>query len=41
MKSDAKEAVEAFHGKRRPEFSLKPGSDMPAFYPWWPEKPFS
>ncbi|MBW1837179.1 MAG: crotonase/enoyl-CoA hydratase family protein [Deltaproteobacteria bacterium] len=41
MKSDAKEAVEAFHARRPPEFSLKPGSDMPDFYPWWPEKPFS
>jgi hypothetical protein len=41
MKSDAKEAVEAFHAKRPPEFSLKPGNDMPDFYPWWPEKQFS
>jgi enoyl-CoA hydratase/carnithine racemase len=41
MKSDANEAVEAFHAKRPPEFSLKPGNDMPDFYPWWPEKQFS
>ena len=41
MKSDAKEAVEAFHAKRPPEFTWKPGRDMPDFYPWWPEEPFS
>ena len=37
----SEEAVEAFHAKRPPEFSLKPGNDMPDFYPWWPEKQFS
>lgn len=37
---DAKEAVNAFYEKRPPRFIMKASTDMPDFYPWWPEKPF-
>ena len=37
---DSKEAVAAFHEKRPPKFIMKASSDMPGFYPWWPEKSF-
>ena len=37
---DSKEAVTAFHEKRPPNFVMKASKDMPAFYPWWPEKKF-
>lgn len=39
--SDAKEGVMSFLEKRAPEFSDKPSSDMPGFYPWWDERKFS
>jgi enoyl-CoA hydratase/carnithine racemase len=32
---DSKEAVKAFGEKRKPDFTMKPSSDMPDFYPWW------
>jgi enoyl-CoA hydratase/carnithine racemase len=32
---DAREGVTAFKEKREPDFRLRPGSDMPSFYPWW------
>ncbi len=38
--SDAIEGVTSFLQKRRPQFSLRPSSDMPPFYPWWPERRF-
>ncbi len=37
---DVKEGVESFLEKRPPEFSMKPSSDMPDFYPWWDERKF-
>lgn len=38
---DAKEGVASFMEKRPARFSMNPSSDMPDFYPWWQEKPFS
>jgi enoyl-CoA hydratase/carnithine racemase len=38
--ADAQEGVAAFLEKRAPKFSLRPSTDMPDFYPWWPERPF-
>lgn len=38
---DAFEGVSSFLEKRPPKFSQKPSKDMPAFYPWWEERPFS
>lgn len=37
---DVKEGVESFLEKRAPEFSMKPSTDMPDFYPWWEDRPF-
>jgi len=37
---DAREGVAAFFEKRAPHFTLRPGKEMPPFYPWWPERPF-
>jgi enoyl-CoA hydratase/carnithine racemase len=37
---DVKEGVTAFLEKRAPHFPMKPSSDMPAFYPWWEDRPF-
>jgi enoyl-CoA hydratase/carnithine racemase len=37
---DAREGVAAFFDKRDPEFTLRPSSDMPPFYPWWTERTF-
>ena len=39
-KPDSMEAVAAFYEKRPPKFSMKVSTDMPDFYPWWPEKRF-
>jgi enoyl-CoA hydratase/carnithine racemase len=38
--ADVAEGVAAFKAKRAPRFTMKPSSDMPAFYPWWKERPF-
>lgn len=38
--ADAHEGVASFLEKRPPRFSLRPSSDMPEFYPWWPERRF-
>jgi len=35
---DAREGVMAFLEKRKPEFVLKPSSDMPPYYPWWEDE---
>ena len=37
---DAREGVRAFKEKRQAEFKLKPGTDMPKFYPWWTNPEF-
>jgi len=37
---DASEGVAAFFDKRDPEFTLRPSTDMPPFYPWWTERTF-
>lgn len=39
--ADAREGVESFLEKRPARFSMKPGSDLPDFYPWWEERRFS
>jgi len=38
--ADAKEGITSFLEKRPAKFRDKPSTDMPAFYPWWEEKPF-
>ena len=38
---DAKEGVMAFLEKRPAQFASKVSSDMPAFFPWWKERPYS
>ena len=38
--ADAHEGVASFLEKRPPRFSLRPSTDMPDFYPWWPERRF-
>ena len=37
---DVAEGIAAFKEKRRPDFRMKPSTDMPDFYPWWEERPF-
>ena len=38
--ADAYEGVQSFLEKRKPAFTMKPSSEMPAFYPWWQEREF-
>jgi enoyl-CoA hydratase/carnithine racemase len=38
---DAREGVMSFLEKRSPEFTAQVSSDMPEFFPWWSERPFS
>jgi enoyl-CoA hydratase/carnithine racemase len=38
---DAREGVISFLEKRSPDFSSTVSSDMPEFFPWWEERPFS
>jgi enoyl-CoA hydratase/carnithine racemase len=39
--ADAYEGVSAFLEKRPARFALRPSADMPPFYPWWTEPPFT
>lgn len=38
---DAFEGVSSFLEKRPAKFTQRPSQDMPAFYPWWEDRPFS
>ena len=38
--ADAMEGVSSFLQKRPAQFTMSPTTDMPPFYPWWPERPF-
>jgi enoyl-CoA hydratase/carnithine racemase len=38
---DGYEGVQSFLEKRPAKFRMKVSEDMPAFFPWWPERPFS
>jgi len=38
---DALEGIMSFLEKRQPNFTMKPSSDMPDFYPWWADRPFT
>lgn len=39
--ADAKEGVESFLEKRPARYPGRVPSDLPDFYPWWPERPFT
>jgi enoyl-CoA hydratase/carnithine racemase len=39
--TDAKEGVMSFLEKRLPRFEAKVSHDMPEFFPWWDERPFT
>ena len=38
---DAREGIMSFLEKRHPNFTMKPSKDMPDFYPWWSDRPFT
>jgi enoyl-CoA hydratase/carnithine racemase len=38
---DAREGITSFLEKRPPSFTMKPSTDMPSFYPWWSDRPFT
>ena len=38
---DAREGVSSFLEKRKPRFTMRPSTDMPAYFPWWKERKFS
>ncbi len=40
MSPDAAEGVMSFLEKRKPDFPLKPSSDMPPWYPFWEEEEY-
>ena len=37
---DAYEGVSSFLEKRPPQFPMRVSQDMPAFFPWWKDRPF-
>ena len=37
---DAYEGVSSFLEKRQPRFPMRVSQDMPAFFPWWKDRPF-
>jgi enoyl-CoA hydratase/carnithine racemase len=37
---DAHEGVSSFLQKRPARYTMKPSTDLPPFYPWWPERRF-
>jgi len=41
QQADAQEGIVSFLEKRPARFPMKPSTDMPAFYPWWTERPFT
>lgn len=38
--ADSQEGISAFLEKRPPDWKLSSTTDMPPFYPWWPERGF-
>lgn len=38
--ADAREGVASFLEKRPPHFPNRVSTDMPAWFPWWPDQPF-
>lgn len=38
---DVREGITSFLEKRPPNFTMKPSTDMPDFYPWWSDRPFT
>lgn len=38
--ADAREGVTAFLEKRPARFTMRPSTDLPPFWPWWPPRPF-
>jgi len=39
--ADLQEGVASFLEKRSPNFPMKPSRDLPDFYPWWKDRPYS
>jgi len=37
---DVNEGIQSFLEKRSPKFPMKVSTDLPKFYPWWPNRPF-